>query len=205
MKRVKKAVFDRNRETSTLFFRDHDDSAEFFLRGGVYWPSADSNGFVVLAGQEVQTNKIWIFEQVEFQTIDDVIQEGKVQFHGVSHFFNKAWAKYFCSLFFYAQPEATHKRFSLQIYRSQTIKPPPGFIEISLSGKDEARHIVNEYVKAGRLALGKDSELAKQLEFARLDEGAHLPAVRALGRLLAGLQRYPFARDHVEEEDIDIF
>ena len=109
MKRPRKSVFDRNRETSTLFFRDHDDSAEFFLRGGIYWPSADSNGFVVLAGQEVQTNKIWIFVEAEFQTVEDIIKEGQIQFHGVSHFFNKAWGKYFCRLFFYAQSDATHK------------------------------------------------------------------------------------------------
>ena len=61
MKRPRNAVFDRNRETSTLFFRDHDDPAEFFLRGGFFWPSVDNNGFVVLAGQEVQTKKIWVF------------------------------------------------------------------------------------------------------------------------------------------------
>jgi len=198
MKRPKKAVYDRNRETSTLFFRDHDDSAEFFLRGGAYWPSADSNGFIVLAGQEVLTNKIWIFEEAEFQTVEDMIKEEKIQFHGVSHFFNKAWAKYFCDLFFYAQSEPTHKRFSLQIYRSQTIKPPPGFKEIDLSDKDEARHIVFEHIRTGRLVLDKGSELARQLEASRLGEDALFPGVEALGRALAGLARFPFNRHSVE-------
>jgi hypothetical protein len=198
MKRPRKAFFDQNRETSTLFFRDHDDSAEFFLRGGVFWPSADSNGFVVLAGQEVLTNKIWIFEEAEFQTVEDIIQESQIRFHGVSHFFLKAWSKYFCSLFFYAQSDATHKRFSLQIYRSQTIKPPPGFKEIDLSGKDEARHIVFEHIRTGRLVLNKESELARQLESAKLDEDTLFPAVEALGRALAGLARFPFNRHSVE-------
>ena len=98
MKRPREAFFDQNRETSTLFFRDHDDSAEFFLRGGVYWPSADSNGFVVLAGQEVLTNKIWVFREAEFQTVEDITQDGQIRLHGVNHFFNRSWSKYFCRL-----------------------------------------------------------------------------------------------------------
>jgi hypothetical protein len=198
MKRIRKAVFDRNRETSTLFFRDYDDSAEFFLRGGIYWPNADSNGFVVLAGQEVQTNKIWIFEEAEFQTVEDIIQEGQIRYHGVSHFFNKAWSRYFCRLFFYAQSDATHKRFSLQVYRSQTIKPTPGFLEISLADKDEARHIVFEQIRTGRLVLDQESEVARQLESARLDGDTLFPGVEALGRALAGLAKFPFNRHSVE-------
>ncbi len=200
MKRPRKAVFDRNRETSILFFRDHDDSAEFYLRGGVYWPTAESNGFVVLAGQEVKTNKIFVFDEAEFQTVDDIIQDGQIRFHGVSHFFNKAWSKYFCRLFFWAQSDATHKRFSLQVFRGQTIKPSPGFLEVSLADKDEARHIVFEHIRTGRLVLDKDSELARQLEAARLDGDALFPAVEALGRALAGLAKFPFARHNVEED-----
>ena len=200
MKRPQKAVFDRNRETSTLFFRDHDDSAEFFLRGGAFWPTADSNGSIVLGGQEVLTNKIWIFEEAEFQTVEDIIQEGSIQFHGVSHFFNRGWSKYFCDLFFYAQSEPIHKRFSLQVYRSQTIKPKPSFLEVSLADKDEARHIVFEHIRTGRLVLDKESELARQLEASRLDEDALFPAVEALGRALAGLAKFPFARHNVEED-----
>ena len=198
MKRPRKAFFDQSRETSTLFFRDHDDSVEFFLRGGVYWPSADSNGFVVLVGQEVLTDKIWIFKEAEFETVEDILNEGQIRYHGVSHFFNKAWSKYFCRLFFYAQSDATHKRFSLQIYRSQTIKPSPGFLEIDLSDKDEARHIVFEHIRTGRLVLDKESELARQLESARLDEDALFPGVEALGRALAGLAKFPFNRHSVE-------
>jgi hypothetical protein len=152
----------------------------------------------VLGGQEVRTNKIWIFKEAEFETVDDIIQEGQIQFHGVSHFFNKAWAKYFCDLFFYAQSEPIHKRFSLQVYRSQTIKPKPSFLEVSLADKDEPRHIVFEHIRTGRLVLDKESELARQLEASRLDKDALFPGVEALGRALAGLAKFPFNRHSVE-------
>jgi hypothetical protein len=183
-----------------LYFRDFDDSREFYLRGAVTWPDGDSDGFALLGGQNVKGNRVHIFEELEFVTVNDIIQDGQIRYHGLASWLNRAWSKYFAKLYFWEQPQDLHKRFSLQVYRSSSVEPKPGFIEISLSGKDEPRHIVNEYVKAGRLTLDKDSELAKQLEFARLDEGAHLPAVEALGRLLAGLQRFPFVNHHIEED-----
>jgi len=200
MDKPRKATFNAKRETSTLYFKDFDDSREFYMRGGVCWPEGDSDGFALLGGQNVNGNRIHIFEECEFVTIDDIIQDGQIRYHGLSSWLNCCWSKYFGRLYFWNQPQDLHDRFRLQVYRSSSVEPKPGFIEISLSGKDEARHIVNEYVKAGRLTLDKDSELAKQLGFARLDEGAHLPTVEALGRLLAGLQRFPFAREHVEED-----
>jgi hypothetical protein len=91
----------------------------------------------------------------------------------------------------------------LQVYRSKTIKPKPGFIEISLADKDEPRHIVFEHIRTGRLVLDKESELARQLEASRLDEETLFPGVEALGRALAGLAKYPFNRHSVEPaEDI---
>jgi hypothetical protein len=200
MDKPKKATYNAKRETSTLYFRDFDDSREFYLRGAVTWPDGDSDGFALLGGQNVKGNRVHIFEELEFVTVNDIIQDGQIRYHGLASWLNRAWSKYFAKLYFWEQPQDLHKRFSLQVYRSSSVEPKPGFIEISLSGKDEPRHIVNEYVKAGRLTLDKDSELAKQLEFARLDEGAHLPAVEALGRLLAGLQRFPFVNHHIEED-----
>jgi len=85
----------------------------------------------------------------------------------------------------------------MQTFRS--VEPKPGFIEIDLD-KDHERPLVADFVRTERLVIGKDSELAKQLEVVRHDDKAQLPAVRALGRLLAGLQRYPFVNHHVEED-----
>ena len=205
MDKPRKATYNQKRETSTLYFKDFDDSREFYMRGGVYWPEGDADGFAIIGGQQINNGQVYVFEQIEFVTIDDIIQDGQIRYHGLSSWLNRCWSKYFGRRYFWNQLQDLHKRFSLQVYRSSSIEPKPGFIEISLSGKDEARHIVNEHIKAGRLILDKDSELAKQLEFARLDNDAHLPAVEALGRLLAGLQRYPFSRHHVEEEDTGIF
>lgn len=153
-----------------------------------------------MGGQQINNGQVFVFEQIEFATIDDIIQDGQIRYHGLSSWLNRCWSKYYAKLYFWNQPQDLHKRFSLQVYRSNSIEPKPGFIKISLSGKEEARYIFNEYVKAGRLTLDKDSELARQLEFARLNTDAHLSAVEALGRLLAGLQRFPFVNHHIEED-----
>jgi hypothetical protein len=204
MDKPRKATFNQRRETSTLYFKDFDDSREFYMRGGVYWPEGDSDGFALLGGQNVKSNRVHVFEEMEFATIDDIRNKDQsIKYHGLSSWLNRCWAKYFAKLYFWNQPQAIHDRFRLQISRSRSVEPKPGFIEIDL-GKDHERRLVADFVRTGRLVIGKDSELSRQLDVARHDEKTELPAIKALGRLLAGLQRYPFSRHHVEEEDFDI-
>ena len=199
MQKPRKSTYNAKRKTSTLYFKDFDDSREFYLRGGVCWPEGDSDGFALLGGQNVKGNRVHVFEEMEFATVDDIIQDGQIRYHGLSSWLNRCWSKYFARLYFRNQPQAIHDRFWLQIARSRSVEPKPGFIEIDLD-KDHERPLVADFVRTERLVIGKDSELAKQLEVVRHDDKAQLPAVRALGRLLAGLQRYPFVNHHVEED-----
>jgi hypothetical protein len=199
MYKPRKATYNAKRGTSTLFFKDFDDSREFYLRGAVTWPEGDSDGFALLGGQNVKGSRVYVFEEIEFATVDDVIQDGRIRYHGLSSWLLRCWSKYFARLYFWNQPQAIHDRFRLQVYRSRSVEPKPAFLEIDL-GKDEERPLVADFVRTERLVIGRDSELAKQLDVARLDEKAELPAVRALGRLLAGLQRYPFVYHHIEED-----
>jgi hypothetical protein len=199
MDKPRKATYNQRRETSTLYFQDFDDSREFYMRGGVCWPEGDANGFAVMGGQQINNGQVYVFEQTEFVTVDNIVQDGQILYHGLSSWLNRCWAQYFARLYFWNQPQAIHDRFRLQVYRSSSIEPKPGFIEIDLS-KDHEHPLVADFVRTGRLVIGKDSELAKQLEVSRHDDKAELPAVRALGRLLAGLQRFPFVNHHIEED-----
>jgi len=121
MDKPRKATFNAKRETSTLYFKDFDDSREFYLRGGVCWPEGDSDGFALLGGQNVKGNRVHIFEELEFVTVDDIIQDGQIRYHGLSSWLNRAWSKYFAKLYFWEQPQDLHKRFSLQVYRSSSL------------------------------------------------------------------------------------
>jgi hypothetical protein len=200
MDKPRKATFNAKRETSTLYFKDFDDSREFYLRGAVTWPEGDADGFALLGGQNVKGNRVHIFEQIEFATADDIIRDGQIRYHGLSSWLNRCWSKYFGRLYFWSQPQDLHDRFRLQVYRSSSIQPKPSFIEAPLTSEEDSRSLVVDYIRTGRVAIEAGSELAKELEVSRHDDKVQLPAVRALGRLLAGLQRYPFVNHHVEED-----
>jgi hypothetical protein len=200
VERPRKAHFNQRRRTSTLYFEKFDDFGEFYMRGAVYWPTTES-GFALLAGQKIETKRVHVFEQMEFETIDNIVGKDRtIEYHGLAPWFNRCWSKYFASIFLWSQHEELHRRFRLQVIRSEAVKPKPVFIEARLSDEDDARYLVFDYARTGRIVLERESELAKQLELARHNEKVELPAVRALGRLLAGLERHPFSRHDVEEE-----
>ena len=71
MQKPRKKLFNQRRETVTFFFQDYDDSAEFYVRGAVSWPE-EGQGFGLLAGQEVESKIVHIFDQFSFFTIDNV-------------------------------------------------------------------------------------------------------------------------------------
>jgi len=201
MDKPKKATFNQRRETSTLYFKDFDDSREFYLRGGVCWPEGDADGFAIMGGQQINNGHVYVFEQIEFATIDDIRdKEQGIKYHGLTSWLNRCWSKYFARLYFWNQPQDLHDRFRLQVYRSSSIQPKPAFIEAPLTSEEDSRSLVVDYIRTGGVSIEAGSELAKQLEVSRHDDKAQLPAARALGRCLAGLQRYPFVNHHIEED-----
>jgi hypothetical protein len=200
MKRPRKAEHNLNRGTSTLYFEKVDDSGEFYIRGGVFWPEQE-NGFIILAGQDIDSKIVHIFEEQSFLAVDHVHRpDQSIEFYGLAPFFEKCWKGYCGQKFFWRQPPQIGKQFRLDITRSQMINPKPLFVEAPFSDESEARNLIFEYSRLGRLNIEEESDLHRQLEITKDDEKAHLPAVFALGRALAGIKRYPFRRYDVEEE-----
>ena len=72
MDKPRKATYNAKRETSTLYFKNFDDSREFYMRGGVCWPEGDADGFAIMRGQQINNDHVYVFEQIEFATIDDI-------------------------------------------------------------------------------------------------------------------------------------
>ena len=136
--------FDTHRKTSRLYF-DDTEPIECYMRGGICFPvkyvSNDrihNNGYAVLAGQDVKTNKIHVFEQMNWVTVDDILEidNKTIKYPGLSHWLNMAWNKYFCRTFYYNQSEEHSRRFRLQILRSKMIAPKPSIVEVPISGKN---------------------------------------------------------------------
>ncbi len=88
-----KVQADLNRKTSILYF-PNGDSAEFYMRGGICWPityecrgKMENNGFALMAGQDIKTQNIYVFEEISFVTIENILNQatGQIEFHGLSY------------------------------------------------------------------------------------------------------------------------
>jgi hypothetical protein len=183
---------------------------EAYVRGGVCWPTyvepvdpvsaddpqgGDYKGFIILAGQDVKTKKVHVFEQREFSTVDNVLDNGLIAFQGIVDFLNTGWSTYFCRKYFWNQPDESTKRYRLDVVRLNTITPKPSFIEAPWADGLDARAIVAKFAKFGWLAIDKDSILADEILQAGYDEKEALktrPAIHALQCLLSGIDRWPW-------------
>lgn len=202
MDKPQKAFFNQNRETSTLKFK-HERNAldgEYFMRGGVCWPEGMAQGFAIVAGKNINTKSVYIFEQSNFLSIDNIVGPGQIiEYQGSCTFFNNGWSRYFCRKYFYKQDKQTHRRFYLDVIRSSMVQPKPGFIEAPYTNEEDADHLIFTCLSMGKLVLDKESDLSNQLGVFRNDNKTKLPAVRALRALLVGFERFPFRAYDVEE------
>ncbi len=200
-----KARANLNRETSELMFpfdeeKEERFKGEFYLKGGVCWPSIDS-GFILLAGQDIATRKIHIFEQREFITIQNRIDSnGRIEFEGIAQWLNTCWSKYFATRFYWSQDSELGKPFCLEIYRSENIAPQPPLIEIPLpTGCDNG--LILDCLRFKRLVFEDASKLHQALQVLRTDPKADLSPLKALTCCLGAYSKYPFTRHNVEEEE----
>lgn len=196
-----------NRGTSTLYFQKQD-YAEFYMRGGICWPSRyewkgqfKTNGFAIMAGQEILSRKLYIFEETAFETVENILNQGtgQIEHQGLAQWFNMVWTEYFGEKYFYGQADELHWRFHLKVTRSPMVNPKPQFIEAPVSDFENALSSVDQYIRADQLRFIPGSELAEQIQMTHLEGRSQPPAVHALGYLLTGIERYPFRKHHVQE------
>jgi hypothetical protein len=197
--------YDPRSLTSTLYFKEQE-FGEYYMRGGICWPmmydkdgNPDIQGFAIMAGQDVETGIVHIFEQFEFVTIEHIIGPDHIfQYHGIAPWFNKCFYRYFGRDFYWHQPDELVRKYRLETIRSKQIEPKPVFIEVPWTDDNDAHLLVFRYVKLKKILFDKDSELHNQLTLAKnpekLKKRKTLPAVHALQCVLAGLERFPWRK-----------
>lgn len=202
----KTCYMNMEKKVSVLHFdKPHKDmDGEYYMKGGLCWPipvrfGADhgASGFILMAGQNIETKKIYIFKQTSFLSIENIFDsQGKMEIEGLSGFFNKCWSEYFGKNFYYHQDESTHKMFLLKALRSKIILPKPAFIEIEWENSANMEALIWRLGNTGILKFEKDSELHKALNLFEIqtDHRDTLPAVYALKCLLCGLECYPWRK-----------
>ena len=196
------AQYKHDRKTSMLYF-DEQDPMEFCMRGGICWPikyeingRIDTNGYAVMAGMDVDSKVVYVFEEQQWVTIDHIIRDNKIEHHGLSQWFNRLWNDYFASKFYFHQPHQLAKRFRLQASRSDMIKPKPKFKELPPTDTDDIVAAIWHIVKEGALKYTKGGLVEEQLKMVKAGDKQVLPAVHALGCALVGLARYPWRKPY---------
>jgi len=195
-----KVQADLNRKTSILYF-PNGDSAEFYMRGGICWPityecrgKMENNGFALMAGQDIKTQNIYVFEEISFVTIENILNQatGQIEFHGLSYWFNKVWSEYYARKYFWGQDETLHRRHYLKVIRSPIIEPKPGFIEVPISDPKDVTSSIFQYSQTDKLKIEKESQLAEQIKMIGPESNTQPPSVQALSFLLVGFEMYPW-------------
>lgn len=200
MIRPTKAYPNLDKGTSTLVFGDQ--YREFYVLGGICWPTQfklldkppDIMGYAIVAGKDLETEAVHVFEQREFVTIEHIFNSKQmVQYEGLAPWFNTMWSRYYCNKYYFNQPDELSRKHHLDIIRSQTITCRPQIIDIPMPDGKDALHAIWRHVKLGKLTAEKDTPLAEHMGFAKYDEKA-TPPVHALACLLVGLDRHPYRK-----------
>ncbi|MCP4570578.1 MAG: hypothetical protein GY841_23585 [FCB group bacterium] len=198
-RKPRKVLFDMEKQTSTLYFSD-GSNGDYRMRGGVCWPMSvertpgnpDIEGFILMAGQNVDTGKVFIFEQRTFVVIDHIVnQSGVIEYEGISSWINKCWSKYYARDFFWNQTREHAKSYRLEVIRSKMIDPKPQFIEVGWGDVAEVKHTVWRLVKTGKIWYEKGSQLHEELDLIKKGQIESVPSVHAMMCLAYGLERYP--------------
>ena len=208
MIKPKKAHYNDKTGTSRLFFPWDDltktrEDAEHYMRGGVCFPTAvtmpngdiDVQGYIIMAGYNIDTGITTIFEEREFIVIQNILgQKGELDYEGLGQWLNKTWSKYFAKQYFFHQDHEMTKQYRLEIIRDQTIVPTPEFVKVPWDSDQEAQNIIWKNIKMKKIRYDKDGKIVEGLKKIKAGEKEVVPVVHALQCLLAGLERYPFRR-----------
>jgi len=197
--------YDNHRKTSWLYF-DDESSRECYMRGGICFPmkyqsltGIGNHGYIVIAGQDLKTGIIHIFEQMNWVTIDDILSRditNAIKYPGLSHWFNMGWNKYFIQSFYFNQPDELSRRFRLQIIRSLMINPKPRFVEIDINNQNDLLSVISHRIKTGMLEIEKDSEIGTLLKETMVEDKELYPQIHALGCCLLGFEQYPWRKPY---------
>lgn len=210
------AIPDADRNCTRLFFKKNlyfpdDQSVDFMIRGAVCWPATVGSGVdtvtegtILVAGQELSSKRIFVFEQASFVSVDPIIEAGtrRIAFNGITHTMTTWFSRYYIDTYFWHDHMDTHKRYLVQMIRSPYLSPTPFFSEVVWHDQSQAEHALWELVTYGRLLFfageapdkGRSEPLYLPLMLFR-DEGKVLPAAKAAMVLAMGFEKYPHRKE----------
>lgn len=204
LQRPIRANYLKDKELSYLEFPDKS-GGEYYLRGGICWPKYSGlnegiQGFAILAGLDVSTGIIRIFEERRFSSVDHIqTADGKIEIEGLSSWFNKNWNKYYAAYYFFSQIGETHKKYLLDVVRSDMVQPKPLFVEIKPMEDANIDQIVFSKLQENKLEYFSEGPVHKCIQQWDLVP-TKPPVAEALGTCISGITRYPYRKQMTSDE-----
>lgn len=190
------ATPDLKRDTVRLSFDIGPSPIDMYVRGAVAWPVGKTPGMALVAGFDIKTEHIWIFDDYVFLTYYPLFAKNKGWEVGLQLFLRDIWIQYGCNALFYASDPETHQLFSRQVYRDEILKPLNiSFIKVPYTDDKIADNNIFSRTDLKTIHWSAQSDLEQQ----RADENSR--GRHALRTLVAGFEYLPW-HDWTKEEKI---
>lgn len=199
------AARDPNNRYRTVLHFERGENIPFYMRGAISWPELEQQGFVLMAGQNIETGIVYIFEQEWFWTVpiwtnpDGTLRKNDTGgYHlGLIQFIKDWEALYKCAAYFYGgqHPDLT-RRYGIELYRNDLTPKNISLIEAPYV-KEVGDDLVFEKMRSQKFMGQWESHLHKSLEKWKSLRSAGIGgngAIHSLRALFAGLEAYPFVK-----------
>lgn len=150
------AKLDKRTKLTTLYFDTVHGKCgvDYYVMGSVSWPEGIRDGFALLAGVNQLDDRIQIFREFTFKTVDHwITPNGQLRQHGFISFLADAWKDFQCRSFFWFQDDEVHRRYSLECYQCDRVVPKPEFIRVMYSSQEIGDNVIDEIGRLQRLPL----------------------------------------------------
>ncbi len=144
---------DLARETSILFFPKDSRApeGEYFMRGGIAWPSESERGevgFALLGGVHVESGVLFIFEQLEWWVVEAIPGQ---PFGDLAHFFYRAWTTYYADTWYWRGDDLTKRQYLREVRSSKFIDPQPHLARVDWANDVQAFMALGMWGAGGKL------------------------------------------------------
>jgi hypothetical protein len=203
------SVYDRHRGVSRLVFSEADQeripNGDYRMAGGICWPirmDATVAGFALVAGEHVETKRLYVFEEQPYVVIDHIIdRDGKIAWRGLCEWFPQMWQRYHAVRYYHRQPGEGSRTYQLEVRRNPMIEPKPYLIEVPPFEVEHGLRAIWERRQVGRLFADREGIVMADATRAEVTPGGQLPpAMHALMVCVLGVQRYPY-REPKSDDD----
>lgn len=173
------------------------------MLGGMFLPSNVKSeeghnrirGYAMMAGRNVDTKVTYIFDEVEWVTVDHILEpsDGSIIAEGIVTWLLKIWSQYFVNTYAHRQDDETLFRYQMDFKRCTMLQPKTTFIDAEWNDDAQPFSMIQREIHLGRLKMRRDSMLIRKYDQFRATpdiDPSNEPEVYSMMCCLSTLDRY---------------